>query len=153
MADPDQPTPDQARWAEEKRAFAELLARHGVSVQIPYPHSECPLGWVALVDELLRGLASIGVRELAQIKSKFAELRVYLPPGAPAEARALIERATERSRVTCERCGGPSEIRKQRGWYAGLCDACVAAERREQILAASARVMKAHDETFRKLAQ
>ena len=85
-------TDRDARWAEEKRVFAEMIARHQIELEMKYPLSDCPLGWSAIVDELLRDLAALGCRQIEQLKSKFGGLRVYLPRGAHPEAEALIER-------------------------------------------------------------
>lgn len=125
-------------------------------LMVPAIPSHCPVGWDAIVREALDQLHELSVQQqrsiwVAQIKEKFAELRIYLdvdgePPrlyfdviGAPdgivsghvdkagedsttALAHRIVERATTQSRTTCQVCGEPGRVR-QRDWWATLCDA------------------------------
>lgn len=59
----------------------------------------------------------------AQVKSKFAQLRLYLTHGTK-EMYDLIHEYEEKSAKVCELCGKPSKIRNHKGWYIGLCDEC-----------------------------
>ena len=80
-------------------------------------------GWGDLVYEMCKKLAALpgGVPEIAQIKSKFGELRVY-PCAAPtAEQGEIIAEAVEKSKVTCEVCGAPGTLKKD-GWIAVYCE-------------------------------
>jgi len=116
----------KARWAAEEQMLGELLEKHRLELELGPPSSAIPLGWRAIVDELFADLAALGCRKIVQIKSKFFELRVYLPDGATAEELARVEQAVERSCRTCERCGAPADrLEMQRG--ATLCSACAPA--------------------------
>ena len=113
------------RAAEEKRLFGEMIARHEIALQMEYPLSDIPLGWAALVEELLRDLSALGCRNIVQIKPKFAELRVYLADDGTDAAEALVEQATERSRRTCEHCGAAGTVeRMPRRGVVVLCASC-----------------------------
>lgn len=61
-----------------------------------------------------------------QIKEKFAELRVYTTSTTNEEARAIIRCAEEKSRVTCEQCGGKGSMHTRGSWYRTLCSSCAA---------------------------
>ena len=86
----------------------------------------CDDGWFDLVDELARKLQAaadsgrIAQPIAEQVKEKFGELRFYLSEMTPG-ARELIDEAGERSAVTCEVCGAPGVLRRQRGVQT-LCD-------------------------------
>ena len=56
-----------------------------------------------------------------QIKEKFGTLRFYVR-GAGDDVHAIIERAVERSAVTCEACGAAGNLRRRPGWMRTLCD-------------------------------
>lgn len=81
-----------------------------------------PDGWVSLMLELHAALVKVSPNfEYAQIKQKWAELRVYVS-GASPEARDLIAAAERRSRTICEVCGAPGTACVSKGgWYRALC--------------------------------
>lgn len=88
-----------------------------------------PSGWVPLMTELHERLVKVSPDfSYAQIKAKFAELRVYVS-GATPEARDLIRDAERASRTICEVCGGDGTPCMSRGgWYRALCEVhCAAA--------------------------
>jgi hypothetical protein len=60
-----------------------------------------------------------------QIKEKFGSLRCSFYYGKEMDISDLIEAASEKSNVTCERCGAPGKIRNG-GWIINLCDKCLA---------------------------
>jgi hypothetical protein len=69
---------------------------------------EIPDGWVDLVDDLLAKLDAIGGINIAQIKSKFAGLRVYFDCEdieAYDPARILVDEAEKKSTTICEFTG------------------------------------------------
>jgi len=100
----------------------EELAKRGFS---PAPcGAECPPGWHSLVCELLDKLQ--GKCEIAQIKEKFGQLRVYSDPlpdwsGDWPEIEGLIAEASIASETICEVCGAPSK-RESDGWISVLCE-------------------------------
>ncbi|MBE7459639.1 MAG: hypothetical protein HS112_03835 [Zoogloeaceae bacterium] len=101
----------------------------------------CGGGWFDLIDRLSMKLETeierqqcAGVPEegwiaAEQVKEKFGTLRFYLShyPDNDEVARARIEKAIdsaeEESARTCERCGGPGELREG-GWMHVLCGPC-----------------------------
>ena len=84
-------------------------------------------GWFGIIDELAteieRFCADTGtpLPTVRQVKEKLGTLRIYVS-GANDDVRALIERAVERSAVTCEACGAPGRLRRRPGWMRTLCD-------------------------------
>ena len=96
---------------------------------------ECGDGWYRIVQELSVELEAIaiagGVNRLnvVQIKEKLAALRVYFGRMAPETAITFVDAAIERSRVTCELCGAPGDLRRYReGWSRTLCERCATRE-------------------------
>lgn len=81
-----------------------------------------PNGWTDLMLELHTQLVAVSPNfAYAQIKQKFAELRVYVS-GASPEARDLIRAAEHRSRTICEVCGEPGKpCVSKGGWYRVFC--------------------------------
>lgn len=101
--------PDPLAAIKERRA-------EGASIWVPE-------GWVPLMTELHAALVAVAPDfTYAQIKAKFAELRVYVS-GATPEARDLIRDAEVASRTICEECGGVGVACQSRGgWYRALCE-------------------------------
>ncbi len=64
MAAADARSNQQARWAAEKAALEALLLRHGTVLEMASPLAECPIGWNALVGELLAALAALDCRRV-----------------------------------------------------------------------------------------
>jgi len=92
---------------------------------------ECGDGWYGTVQELSAELEAIsrlgGANRLrvVQVKEKLAALRVYFDVPAPATAIRLVDAAIESSRVTCELCGAPGNLRPYRGGLLKtLCGKC-----------------------------
>src|SRR5689334_13400084 len=88
-----------------------LLRRHRVAIEMGDLVSECPVGWVSIMDDLLRELAQTGCRTVDQIKQKMGELCVYLPESASDVAREAVDKAAARADRTCEDCGSPGQRR------------------------------------------
>lgn len=84
---------------------------------------DVPPGWVPLVVELDAKLAEAAPDlRYIQVKSKFAELRVYAENGNP-KADRLITDAEYRSRTICEVCGEVGAVMvSPHGWYRTLCE-------------------------------
>lgn len=102
------PEPDPLESVKARRA-------EGASIWVPD-------GWVPLMTELHEQLVEVSPNfAYAQVKQKFAELRVYVS-GATPEARDLIRDAEVASRTVCEECGEPGKPCQSRGgWYRALC--------------------------------
>jgi hypothetical protein len=94
---------------------------------------ECECVWRDILAELFAALEALareqqrlGTTPLAvtQVKEKMGALRVYFEHRLPAEADAWLLHASERSRLTCERCGAPGVMRGgPRPWQV-MCDRC-----------------------------
>ncbi len=81
-----------------------------------------PDGWLPMIYEMSGKLAELGV-EVAQVKSKFASLRVYLNDGSRMEESYKIIREYEaKSLSTCEKCGQPGTQVSARGWVRTACE-------------------------------
>lgn len=83
--------------------------------------SNCPTGWLGLLDELCDRLErEFPDVRFTQIKDKFAELRIYYE--GPDGANALIEEAVLRSGRMCEVCGDAAiQGTKPSGWMVTRC--------------------------------
>lgn len=89
-----------------------------------------PIGWVQLVVDLDKELASIlPDYTIAQVKEKFAGLRYYIDTyGVGREdprvamANDLIREAEDRSRSICQICGSAGSLSVISYWHATLCD-------------------------------
>lgn len=120
----------------------------------PSVDSFCPVGWDEILAQALGDLHELAERRrvsisIAQIKEKFAQLRIYVSvKGEPrqihfdlvsergvmsgkspraskdsvtAEAAAIVNRASDLSRRVCERCGEPGRLRSE-SWMRILCE-------------------------------
>jgi hypothetical protein len=122
---------------------------------LPSIASEVPQGWDAQIAGALQALLDLSVQTgvkigIAQIKSKFAGLRIYLDvdeeqglsgglavvsptpavlhlrsasePGSVQErAMAIVDAAAQRCQALCEQCGARGELLTSRGWYRIAC--------------------------------
>lgn len=94
----------------------------------------CGPGWFDILDQLWKDLSEIEGVVLAQVKEKFAGLRVYLEPlneEGYDKAQRLINEAEGKSFETCETCGEAGE-RRGGGWIFTSCDECVSLDRDER---------------------
>jgi hypothetical protein len=83
---------------------------------------QCGPGWYRIVLDLDRRIAEVSpAARYAQIKEKFGGLRVYLDEH-DAETKALSEHAEWIAVRTCEACGMPGMLRKDRAYVQTLCD-------------------------------
>ena len=99
---------------------------------------ECGNGWFELLKDLITEIKAICDRgnlvsciglddepsqpKVNQVKEKYGALRFYMNWTTDAIEEA-IDKAEDRSSVTCERCGVPGELRKLGGyWYVTYCD-------------------------------
>jgi hypothetical protein len=85
-------------------AILALFAKHDISY-VPDLVREIDSAWIPIVDDLFTHLIRLGWdRQLAQVKEKFDELRVYIDDTTP-EMQRRIHDAVVRSRETPrERC-------------------------------------------------
>lgn len=103
---------------------------------------ECGDGWFDLLKELLIEIKAICVDNpgitvrVVQVKEKFGSLRFYydfiLEDGigfegnanVDLEVDAAIEKAEQRSKEECEKCGKPSTITSNGCWLSNRCNQC-----------------------------
>lgn len=100
-----------------------------------YSYIDCGIGWIKIIDDLSKKLESLinDLKEIeeeeeelpyaSQIKEKFGELRFYMS-SETQEMSKEIDKATRKSRKTCEICGKKGKIRKANNWLYCLCDEC-----------------------------
>ena len=81
---------------------------------------ECNDGWYNLLEEMLEELKDTKIT-INQIKSKYADLRVYFE--SPINLDKIIEKYEEKAIKTCEFCGKRGERRDTR-WIRVLCNSC-----------------------------
>lgn len=107
--------------------------------QIPDWSEQVGAGWRPLLDELHENLLEIYPEyEVGDLKEKFGGLRVYIDV-AQSEAHALVAHYEARSRVTCEACGQPGELRSLGAWLVTLCDEHFAIRQQERAEFAAKR--------------
>lgn len=115
---------EQWRWlAEQERGTwrEDLRTRYAPWLDELFWGFEVGDGWRVILSDLLAEIAAvIGDPDahpdfkISQIKEKYGELRFYIRavPAAQADAiDAAVLRAEARSRLTCETCGAPGELR------------------------------------------
>lgn len=99
--------------------ITESLMRYGLSVGN---------GWYGILEELVKGIAALDKDKevkVFQVKEKFGSLCFYLGSGNTDAIHALISKASAKSSVTCESCGGLSKIKSDGGWLTSICDKCL----------------------------
>lgn len=83
-------------------------------------------GWFPILETLFETLKSKGWQgDVAQIKQKYGELRVYLHPDTRnREWLEVTFMATAYSLQTCEFCSNQGHLRTARKYVRTLCDSC-----------------------------
>jgi len=79
-------------------------------------------GWKPIAEEAVAKLKALGA-EIFQVKEKFGGLRIYLN-GYTYEMDKIIEEAAKVCSKTCEVCGEPGEMDRDRYWIQVLCEKC-----------------------------
>jgi hypothetical protein len=92
----------------------------------------CGDGWFKLIDDACVGLQKLSeetgsIIEFAQIKEKYGSLRMYIDtqvsdPGVVTKAYNIVDIAERASEKTCDVCGEPGTITKNRGWLSTRCE-------------------------------
>jgi hypothetical protein len=100
-------------------------------------------GWSHLLDRIYDHVPA-DVR-FAQIKEKWAALRVYYDGGDDAFDR-IVSDAEKESSTTCESCGKVGEIKLSLGWWKCFCDSC-----REQDIKNFLEMRKKHEARMKEL--
>ena len=95
----------------------------------------CGLGWYPLIYETLDAIQSVVDRdnldiEVAEIKEKYGELRIYMSSYVP-EIEEIINEATRKSLEICEICGESGERIDRSGWLMTRCEECLKKESEE----------------------
>lgn len=109
---------------------------------------ECGDGWFDLVWRLSADIESAARLEsipespdvwpsVRILKQKFGSLRVQLGFDVPVSEsiHALVDKAGERSIETCELCGAPAKLNREReqgGWVEALCKSCCKTHRSQR---------------------
>ena len=90
---------------------------------------ECGPGWYKIIEKLTEDINAIVQREkleccyATQIKEKYGTLRYYLSTETD-EMSDLILEAEDESEQTCEVCGNPGEMTKDKWWLKVRCNEC-----------------------------
>ncbi|MBV6272161.1 hypothetical protein KVP09_04400 [Alcaligenaceae bacterium CGII-47] len=98
-------------------------------------------GWGHLIETLCARLDTIlqdapgASIEVIQVKEKFGALRFYYSvhhadDSTEQALRQAVDLAARASAHICERCGRPSELTSNDGWYSTVCPACRSATSR-----------------------
>ena len=118
----------EARILKVREANRRLISDRGL--EPPYVSCEVGLGWIPLMERTLDRMIEAGMLpdQLAQVKSKFCILKIYVDHDAndlPKRARleAIIREAEKESCSLCEDCGAPHGLVVPRAGTA-LCDQC-----------------------------
>lgn len=85
-------------------------------------YCDCPPGWARLLDALAAELTeNYPAARCNQFKEKFGALRFYTE-GVSSEALRVIDRYEQQSTETCQDCGAPGTlVRNRRGWFRTAC--------------------------------
>lgn len=113
-------------------AFDQLMVKWDIrDCYNPDQHYTSPLGaveegWYPLLERLFESMKTVGWNgQVAQIKQKFGELRVYLDHNLrDANLLQMTFEATAESLRTCEECGQEGQIRTNRRYIKTLCEPC-----------------------------
>lgn len=81
---------------------------------------QCGSGWRPIVEAFLKDAERPGF-VLLSAGEKWGALNLQYSCDDPEEIEALVQRATEQSLQTCERCGRPGQLRRSM-WWKTLCD-------------------------------
>lgn len=144
----------EEKWARQHQRAVDLCKEVGQE----YPPCGFSVGdgWFEPVADALRKIAKVGIPwQLAQVKQKFCQLRIYVDVETPGvtrenhdsaknpwiweeghplkskydEIHAIISEAEAICDTRCESCGAQTEGGPASGWKG--CKACKAAERAE----------------------
>lgn len=94
---------------------------------------ECGSGWYDLIYKMCEEIEqlykdkNVEIKtdlEIIQIKSKYAELRMYYNSTFCTELNVVIDKYVKLSTETCEECGLPGELVDQDGFVIVLCENC-----------------------------
>lgn len=88
-------------------------------------------GWLPLIYDLcseikeymLKNNLDLNSLHMAQIKEKYAELRVYCD-GGDSNIYEIISKYEEKSNSICEVCGRAGRLRNVNGWMVTICEKC-----------------------------
>jgi hypothetical protein len=90
---------------------------------------ECDDGWFELLKDCIQEIKELCERKglnirASQVKEKYGTLRFYLNTTTDELERA-IDKAEEKSAVTCELCGKEGKVcAVYTRWYKAVCEAC-----------------------------
>jgi hypothetical protein len=107
----------------ESGVIGEKMCRR-LDIEMPRGGCYVSKGWATVVEDALRRLIVAGWdKDLAQIKQKFCQLRIYLDGNHTKEFQDIIDSAVSVCDGICERCG---EEREKKGSSLGLafCNKC-----------------------------
>lgn len=111
---------DRVRWwFRSPRTLEEVIDKYNIKTS--EAASDCPTGWINLVDECFGRLCNLGWdRKLFQVKEKFGALRIYLDGDDFDQVmQDIIHRYEDSSKQKCGVCGAYA---KKDGINVARCD-------------------------------
>ena len=112
----------------------DVFAKHGT--KDPFCISDCPPGWIPLVDRCFGALRFLGWDgTVSQVKEKFGGLRLYLDhidpdwkgPFMDGPMQLIMSYMESQSYRTCQDCGITGAKHRCDGWYRTTCRKCESA--------------------------
>ena len=88
-------------------------------------------GWWAILDTYIPQILAIDPKAQIEVKEKFGTLRIWVGSENVEDCSVfdpIIEAAEEASKMVCEICGSPGQLRPKQHWIQTLCDRCAALE-------------------------
>lgn len=114
----------EQRWALQRKAMDELLAKHGV--EKPIYGAEAGLGWIPILDKMFTMMGQLGkIPKVTQIKQKFGGLIVYFEGELTRDQDEILAEAVRKANLSCEDCG-KDHGRSLPLCGRALCDSCAA---------------------------
>ncbi len=116
-------SPDKSKQLIE--IYPEIFSDLHPMTAVPIFGIECGDGWFDLLKDLITEVKVLSLEGLKvhQIKEKYGTLRFYTNWDND-ELSALVDKAEERSAITCETCGKPGGIKGDRYWVYVACEGC-----------------------------
>lgn len=120
--------------------YPDLFRGNNPRKAFPMFGFECGEGWFDLLKDLITELKAICEKEASknslgtgdevcplladQVKEKYGTLRFYTN-WTNDDIETAINKAEQRSAITCEHCGAKGEVRSLKSyWYVTYCDDC-----------------------------
>lgn len=84
-------------------------------------------GWWGILDQFVEQAKEVDPDVVLEFKDKYGTLRIFFATEKSEAFNALSKLSADaeyRSGTTCEVCGQPGRLRKERSWIHTICDRC-----------------------------